>query len=57
MVSPLVEFSFERPDTGALNKVIELLYEEVKKGDVEKVIALTKAIKDLADARAALSHV
>lgn len=54
---PLVEFCFARSDTGALNKVIELLYEEVEKGDVEKVTALTKAIKDLAEARAALSRV
>lgn len=57
MDSPIVEFGFERPDTGALNKAIELLYREVEAGNIEKVTALAKAIKNLADARATLQRV
>lgn len=55
MAQPNVTFEFGKPDTDALNSAINMLCEEIKKGDVAKIQALATAIKELAIAKAALS--
>lgn len=47
MAIPNVTFEFEKPNVGALNSAIEMLCDEIKHGDVEKIQALATAVKEL----------
>lgn len=58
MVNPIIGFEFEKTnsDTEVLDMAINMIYKELKKGDVSKITALAETVKNLAIAKAALSH-